>query len=43
VLLELGRDRLTALGSLRISFGRKNTTEETDIFMIALKDIIKEK
>ena len=43
VLLDLGRDRLTALGSLRISFGRKNTTEETDIFMIALKDIIKEK
>lgn len=43
VLLELGRDRLTALGSLRISFGRKNTLEETDIFLLGLKDIIKEK
>lgn len=43
VLLEMGRDRLTALGSLRISFSRKNTKEETDNFMIALKDIVKEK
>ncbi|MBS1552522.1 MAG: cysteine desulfurase [Bacteroidetes bacterium] len=41
VLLELGRDRLTALGSLRISFGRKNTLGETDCFLKSLKEIVK--
>lgn len=41
VLLESGRDRLTALGSLRISFGRENNTEETDYFAECLKEIIR--
>ncbi len=43
VLTELGRDRKTALGSVRISFGRKNTTEEIDYFIECLKEIVKEK
>ncbi len=43
VLLELGRDRSTALGSLRISFGRKNTLDETDLFLKGLKETVREK
>ena len=43
VLLELGRDRLSALGSLRISFSRDNTKEEIDYFIISLSEIVKEK
>lgn len=43
VLMESGRDKLTALGSLRISFGRENTTEEIDYFIDCLKEFVKEK
>lgn len=43
VLLESGRDRLTALGSLRISFGRENNKEEADYFAECLNEIIREK
>lgn len=43
VLLELGRDRSSALGSLRISFGRENTIAETDYLVDCLKGIVKEK
>jgi len=43
VLTELGRDRLSALGSLRISFGRGNNFEEIDYLMKALEEIISEK
>ena len=41
ILLELGRDAKTAMASLRISFGRKNTEEEIDILIDTLKGIIK--
>ncbi len=41
VLTELGRDKATALGSLRISFGRDNTEQELDFFIVCLKKIIK--
>ena len=40
VLLEMGRDELTALSSLRISFGRDNTLDEVDHFITALKEIV---
>lgn len=43
VLTELGRDRLSALGSLRISFGRDNTIEETDSLIKFLSELIKVK
>ncbi len=43
VLLALGRDLKTALGSIRISFGRKNTFEEIDFFVNALTKIVKRK
>lgn len=43
VLTELGRDRMSALGSLRISFGRENTIEETDYLTECLKEIVKVK
>ncbi|MEO8448085.1 MAG: cysteine desulfurase family protein [bacterium] len=41
VLTELGRDRRSALGSLRISFGRKNTFEEIDYLTETLKGIVR--
>ncbi|MDQ3194124.1 MAG: cysteine desulfurase [Bacteroidota bacterium] len=40
VLTELGRDKISAMGSLRISFSRDNTTEEIDYFMMSLKKIV---
>lgn len=43
VLLELGRDRLSALGSLRISFSRENTIDEIDYFIDCLSGIVKKK
>lgn len=41
VLTELGIDKKTALGSIRISFGRNNTNSDTDYLISCLKDIIK--
>jgi len=43
VLTELGRDRLSALGSSRISFNRENTLEEIDYLVKTLEEIITEK
>ncbi|MBS1517170.1 MAG: cysteine desulfurase [Bacteroidetes bacterium] len=43
VLKEIGLDERTAMGSLRISFGRTNTADEIDFLMDALKDILKQK
>jgi len=43
VLTELGRNRLSALGSLRISFSRENTFEEIDYLVSTLEEIITEK
>lgn len=43
VLTEMGRDKLTALGSLRISFGRDNRNEEIDYFIECLQNIVKKK
>lgn len=43
VLTEIGRDKKTALGSVRISFGRNNTNEDIDRFIFTLREIIKEK
>jgi len=40
VLTELGRDRRSALGSLRISFSRENTFEEIDYLTETLKGIV---
>lgn len=40
VLTELGRDRKSALGSLRISFGRKNNIEEIDYFIERLSELV---
>lgn len=40
VLTELGRDKKSALGSLRISFGRENNFEEIDFFIDCLNKII---
>ena len=40
VLTELGRDKITALGSVRISFGRYNTIQDADFFIDCLKSII---
>jgi len=42
VLTELGRDKLSALGSLRISFSRENTVEEIDYLIKSMKEIIRE-
>jgi cysteine desulfurase len=39
VLLELGKDEITSLSSLRISVGRYNTIEDIDIFINELKKI----
>lgn len=41
VLTEIGRDYTTALGSVRISFGRQNTTVDIDKFMEGLDKIVK--
>ena len=41
VLTEIGRDKTTALGSVRISFGRDNDKEDVDYFVECLKSIIK--
>ncbi|HMS34129.1 MAG TPA: cysteine desulfurase family protein [Ignavibacteria bacterium] len=41
VLTELGRDKRTALGSVRISFGRSNTLKDLDHFIDCLKNIIR--
>ena len=41
VLTELGRDKKTALGSIRISIGRDTTNEDIDIFVESVKKIIK--
>ncbi len=41
VLTELGRDRKTALGSLRISFGRQNNLNEIDHLIESLGSIFK--
>jgi len=41
VLTEIGRDKSTALGSVRISFGRDNGKEDADYFVECLKSIIK--
>lgn len=43
VLTEIGRDKKTALGSVRISFGRNNTNEDIDRFIFTLRETIKEK
>lgn len=43
VLTELGRDKKTALGSVRISFGRENKKAEIDYFIEMLKLIVKQK
>ncbi|MEO6693606.1 MAG: cysteine desulfurase family protein [Ignavibacteria bacterium] len=40
VLIGLGRDRKSALGSLRISFGRDNTFDEIDYLVKCLKEIL---
>jgi cysteine desulfurase len=41
VLTELGRDKTTALGSVRISFGRDNKIQDLDFFIDCLKKIIR--
>ncbi len=41
VLTELGRDKKTALGSIRISIGRDTTNEDIDFFVDSVKKIIK--
>lgn len=41
VLTALGRDKATALGSLRISFGRDNTEQDLDFFLDRLKKILR--
>lgn len=41
VLTELGRDKITAMGSVRISFGRENTIEDADYFFECLKKTVK--
>jgi cysteine desulfurase len=43
VLTELGRDRKTALGSIRISFGRENNFEQIDYLIDSLKNILTER
>ena len=40
VLLELGKDELSALASLRISFGRYNTINEAEKFIEVLRNIV---
>ncbi len=40
VLTELGRDKISAMGALRISFSCDNSTEEIDYFMKSLKKIV---
>lgn len=39
ILLEMGLDEKTAMASLRISFGRRNTVEDINYFMETLKSI----
>lgn len=43
VLLALGYDAKSALGAIRVSFGRKNTLDEIEKFVIALKEIVRAK
>ena len=43
VLTEIGLDQKTALGSVRISFGRNNTEDDVNIFVNALSEIVKPK
>jgi cysteine desulfurase len=43
VLTEIGRDKISALGSIRISFSRENTFEEIDYLIKSMKEIITEK
>jgi len=43
ILLELGRDEKTAMVSIRISFGRENTTKEIDYLLDTLNEIVKKK
>ena len=43
VLKELGHDEMTALGSLRISFGRYNTVNEIEKLIEVLKENVKKK
>lgn len=40
VLTEMGRDTQTALGSIRISFGRNNNENEIDYFVNSLKSLV---
>jgi cysteine desulfurase len=39
VLLAMGYDRETALGAIRVSFGKENTEAEVDQFLAALKAV----
>ncbi|MEZ4823065.1 MAG: hypothetical protein R2942_11840 [Ignavibacteria bacterium] len=43
MLTEIGLDQKTALGSVRISFGRNNTEDDVNIFVNALSEIVKPK
>ena len=43
VLTEIGREKKTALGSVRVSFGRENKKAEIDYFIEMLRSIIKQK
>jgi len=41
VLLALGYDAKSALGAVRVSFGRENTLHDVEKFVAALKEIVK--
>ncbi len=41
VLLALGYDAKSALGAIRVSFGRENTNQDVKKFIAALKEIVK--
>jgi cysteine desulfurase len=43
VLLALGYDAKSALGAIRVSFGRENTLDDVEKFVIALKEIVRAK
>jgi cysteine desulfurase len=43
VLLALGYDAKSALGAVRVSFGRENTLNDVEKFVAALKEIVKAK
>jgi cysteine desulfurase len=43
VLLALGYDAKSALGAIRVSFGRDNTLDDVEKFVIALKEIVRAK